>query len=64
LPRAGVPVRAAPLPGRVARRAKAFKRTTTKISDLLEVLTGFAAQATLACGLLLSIVFLAQHHPP
>ena len=32
-------------------------------SDLLQVLSGLAAQATLACGLLLSVVFLAQHHP-
>ncbi len=50
--------------GESARRgAKAFKRTTTKISDLLQVLTGLAAQATLAGGLLLLVVFLAQHHP-
>ncbi|HEV7499918.1 MAG TPA: AarF/ABC1/UbiB kinase family protein, partial [Vicinamibacteria bacterium] len=50
--------------GEHARRgAKAFKRTTTKISDLLQVLSGLAAQATLAAGLLLFIVFLAQHHP-
>jgi ubiquinone biosynthesis protein len=50
--------------GESARRgAKAFKRTTTKISELLQVLTGLAAQATLATGLLLLVVFLAQHHP-
>jgi ubiquinone biosynthesis protein len=50
--------------GESARRgAKAFKRTTTKISELLQVLSGLAAQATLATGLLLAAVFLAQHHP-
>jgi ubiquinone biosynthesis protein len=50
--------------GESARRgAKAFKRTTTKISELLQVLSGLAAQATLAVGVLLAAVFLAQHHP-
>jgi ubiquinone biosynthesis protein len=50
--------------GESARRgAKAFKRTTTKISELLQVLSGLAAQATLAAGVLLAAVFLAQHHP-
>lgn len=51
--------------GESARRgAKAFKRTTTKISELLQVLSGLAAQLTLASGLVLLVVFLAQHHPP
>jgi len=50
--------------GESARRgAKAFKRTTTKISELLQVLSGLASQATLIVGVLLSTVFLAQHHP-
>lgn len=50
--------------GEAARRkAKAFKLTTTKIADLLQFLSGLAAHATLAAGLLLAIVFLAQHHP-
>lgn len=50
--------------GESARRgAKAFKRTTTKVSELLQVLSGLAAQATFATGLLLLVVFVAQHHP-
>ena len=50
--------------GESARRgAKAFKRTTTKISELLQVLSGLAAQATLAVGIVLLIAFLGQHHP-
>lgn len=50
--------------GEASRRgAKAFKRTTTKIADLLQVLAGLAASATLGAALLLGLAFLAQHHP-
>lgn len=50
--------------GEAARRgAKAFKRTTTKIADLLQAMCTLGAYGTLATFGLLGIVFLAQHHP-
>jgi ubiquinone biosynthesis protein len=44
------------------RRAKAFRRTTTKIAHLLEVLSGVGVSLSLGVAVLLALVYLAQHH--
>ena len=47
----------------IRRRAKAFRRTTSKISDMLELGAEFVAAGVLACVFLLVGAYLSQHHP-